>query len=165
LSPKIQEKQRVHHRPRQRIPCCWVNFMPGTNLVLDPPRVGTRGAELSPRWPTKPGFEAVVEVPFVRARGATGTAVWTEDTTSELRCRRRTGQPNCNTPHRQGPRQHALIAGKTVGKNQRSSTCHHNLALWCSPEQVEFYLIDFKKRRGIQVFTPPSTAACAGGGD
>ena len=43
-------------------------------------------------------------------------------------------------------RQHGLIAGKTgSGKSTLFHVIITNLALWCSPEQVEFYLVDFKK--------------------
>ena len=42
--------------------------------------------------------------------------------------------------------QHALIAGKTgSGKSTLFHVMITNLALWCDPDQVEFYLIDFKK--------------------
>ena len=45
-----------------------------------------------------------------------------------------------------GTRQHALIAGKTgSGKSTLFHVIITNLALRCSPEQVEFYLVDFKK--------------------
>ncbi|HEX7570299.1 MAG TPA: FtsK/SpoIIIE domain-containing protein, partial [Verrucomicrobiae bacterium] len=45
-----------------------------------------------------------------------------------------------------GTRQHALIAGKTgSGKSTLFHVIITNLALSCSPEQVEFYLVDFKK--------------------
>lgn len=45
-----------------------------------------------------------------------------------------------------GTQQHALIAGKTgSGKSTLFHVIVSNLALWCSPDQVEFYLIDFKK--------------------
>ncbi|MCE9614064.1 MAG: ATP-binding protein [Lentisphaerae bacterium] len=46
----------------------------------------------------------------------------------------------------EGTRQHALIAGKTgSGKSNLLHVLITNLALWCSPREVEFYLIDFKK--------------------
>ena len=39
-----------------------------------------------------------------------------------------------------------MLAGKTgSGKSTLFHVIITNLALWCSPEQVEFYLIDFKK--------------------
>jgi len=45
-----------------------------------------------------------------------------------------------------GTCQHALIAGKTgSGKSTLFHVAITNLALWHSPEEVEFYLIDFKK--------------------
>ncbi len=45
-----------------------------------------------------------------------------------------------------GTRQHALIAGKTgSGKSTLFHVMITNLALHCSPEEVEFYLVDFKK--------------------
>ena len=45
-----------------------------------------------------------------------------------------------------GTRQHVLIAGKTgSGKSTLLHVLVTNLALWASPEQVEFYLVDFKK--------------------
>jgi S-DNA-T family DNA segregation ATPase FtsK/SpoIIIE len=45
-----------------------------------------------------------------------------------------------------GTRQHVLVAGKTgSGKSTLFHVMITNLALWCSPGQVEFYLVDFKK--------------------
>ena len=45
-----------------------------------------------------------------------------------------------------GTRQHALVAGKTgSGKSTLFHVIITNLALWCGPDQVEFYLVDFKK--------------------
>ena len=45
-----------------------------------------------------------------------------------------------------GVAQHVLIAGKTgSGKSTLLHALVTNLAMWYSPEQVEFYLIDFKK--------------------
>ena len=45
-----------------------------------------------------------------------------------------------------GTRQHALFAGKTgSGKSTLFHVIIANLALWCSPDEVEFYLVDFKK--------------------
>jgi hypothetical protein len=45
-----------------------------------------------------------------------------------------------------GVAQHVLIAGKTgSGKSTLLHAMVTNLALWYSPEQVEFYLVDFKK--------------------
>ncbi|MEX2671006.1 MAG: FtsK/SpoIIIE domain-containing protein [Phycisphaeraceae bacterium] len=45
-----------------------------------------------------------------------------------------------------GVAQHALMAGKTgSGKSTLMHAMVTNLALWYSPDQVEFYLVDFKK--------------------
>lgn len=45
-----------------------------------------------------------------------------------------------------GTCQHALIAGKTgSGKSTLFHIIVSNLALWSSPDEIEFYLIDFKK--------------------
>ncbi len=45
-----------------------------------------------------------------------------------------------------GVAQHALLAGKTgSGKSTLLHVMVTNLALWYSPDEVEFYLIDFKK--------------------
>jgi S-DNA-T family DNA segregation ATPase FtsK/SpoIIIE len=45
-----------------------------------------------------------------------------------------------------GTRQHVLIAGKTgSGKSTLFHVMITNLALHCSPDEVEFYLVDFKK--------------------
>lgn len=45
-----------------------------------------------------------------------------------------------------GVAQHALIAGKTgSGKSNLMHTIVTNLAMWYSPDEVEFYLVDFKK--------------------
>lgn len=45
-----------------------------------------------------------------------------------------------------GVAQHALIAGKTgSGKSTLLHALVTNLAMWYSPDEVEFYLIDFKK--------------------
>ena len=45
-----------------------------------------------------------------------------------------------------GTRQHALVAGKTgSGKSTLFHVMITNLALHCSPDEVEFYLVDFKK--------------------
>ncbi|MBS0195507.1 MAG: cell division protein FtsK [Planctomycetes bacterium] len=46
----------------------------------------------------------------------------------------------------QGTAQHALIAGRTgSGKSTLLHVIITNLGLWCSPDEVELYLVDFKK--------------------
>ncbi len=88
-----------------------------------------------------------VQVPFEQI-APKPDELWTGDTTSELRVAiGRTGA----TKHQmlaigKGTRQHALFAGKTgSGKSTLFHVIITNLALACSPDQVEFYLIDFKK--------------------
>ena len=88
-----------------------------------------------------------VEVPFdiVAPRQ---DQMWSADTTSEIRVPLgRAGATKLqylSLGH--GTAQHALIAGKTgSGKSTLLHALITNLALWYSPEQVEFYLIDFKK--------------------
>jgi S-DNA-T family DNA segregation ATPase FtsK/SpoIIIE len=74
--------------------------------------------------------------------------MWTNDTTSELKIA--IGRTGATKPQYlaigKGTRQHALFAGKTgSGKSTLFHVIITNLALSCSPKQVEFYLIDFKK--------------------
>ena len=73
---------------------------------------------------------------------------WTHETTKELRVPiGRTGATKLQyLAIGKGTRQHALFAGKTgSGKSTLFHVIISNLALWCSPDQVEFYLVDFKK--------------------
>ena len=88
-----------------------------------------------------------VEVPFDHV-APPPDQVWTEETTDELRVPiGRTGATKLQyLAIGKGTRQHGLIAGKTgSGKSTLFHVIITNLALWCSPEQVEFYLVDFKK--------------------
>ena len=88
-----------------------------------------------------------VEVPFEHV--APGDAeLWTEQTTAELRVPiGRTGATKLQyLAIGKDTRQHGLIAGKTgSGKSTLFHVVITNLALWCSPDEVEFYLVDFKK--------------------
>jgi hypothetical protein len=88
-----------------------------------------------------------VEVPFQHV-APSPAEVWSEDTVSQLRVAiGRTGATKLQyLAIGKGTCQHGLIAGKTgSGKSTLFHVIITNLALWCSPEQVEFYLIDFKK--------------------
>lgn len=87
-----------------------------------------------------------VELPFDQI--APHGELWTEDTTQELRVPiGRTGATKLQyLAIGKGTRQHALFAGKTgSGKSTLFHIIITNLALYHSPDQVEFYLIDFKK--------------------
>jgi hypothetical protein len=123
----------------------WRN--PGAKLILDAPpspefateflhQVGERGKDANR-----------VEVPFDQIAPA-DSEIWSEVTTSELRVPiGRSGATKLQyLAIGKDTRQHALIAGKTgSGKSTLFHVIITNLALWCSPEQVEFYLVDFKK--------------------
>ena len=88
-----------------------------------------------------------VEVPFEQV-APPPAKIWTEETTDELRVPiGRSGATKLQyLAIGKGTRQHALIAGKTgSGKSTLFHVIITNLAMWCSPEQVEFYLVDFKK--------------------
>lgn len=74
--------------------------------------------------------------------------MWSESTTHELRIAiGRTGATKLQyLAIGKGTKQHALLAGKTgSGKSTLLHIIITNLALTCSPDEVEFYLIDFKK--------------------
>jgi hypothetical protein len=88
-----------------------------------------------------------VEVPFAQV-APEDARVWSEQTTEEIRVPiGRSGATKLQIlAIGKGTRQHALIAGKTgSGKSTLFHVIITNLALWCSPEQIEFYLVDFKK--------------------
>ena len=88
-----------------------------------------------------------VEVPFAHIAPPEGEC-WTSDTTNELRVPiGRTGAKKLQMlAIGKGTRQHMLVAGKTgSGKSTLFHVIITNLALWCRPDQVEFYLVDFKK--------------------
>ena len=88
-----------------------------------------------------------IQVPFSQISPA-ADEIWTLDTSSELRVPiGRTGAKKLQMlAIGKGTRQHALVAGKTgSGKSTLFHVIITNLALHCSPEQVEFYLVDFKK--------------------
>jgi hypothetical protein len=119
----------------------------GTRLVLDQPP--------SPEFATQFLHEVGqsgkdsnrVEVPFEQV-APPPDKLWTEETTEELTVP--IGRSGATKLQQlaigKGTRQHALVAGKTgSGKSTLFHVIITNLALWCSPEEVEFYLVDFKK--------------------
>ncbi len=119
----------------------------GAILALDVPP----DPELSAQLVHKIGKASVdsnrVEVPFSQITPAAEDR-WKGDTTGELRVAiGRTGATKLQyLAIGKGTRQHALFAGKTgSGKSTLFHVIITNLALTCSPDQVEFYLIDFKK--------------------
>jgi hypothetical protein len=116
-------------------------------LVLDTAPDAALALELTHRIGARSVDAGQVQVPF-RAIAPTEEELWAADTTNELRVAiGRTGATKRQMlAIGKGTRQHALIAGKTgSGKSTLFHVIITNLALACSPEQVEFYLIDFKK--------------------
>jgi hypothetical protein len=119
----------------------------GAALVFDP----APAPELAASFVHKIGKSSVdsnrVEVPFDQV-APKPAEMWTGDTTSEVKVAiGRTGATKQQLlAIGKGTRQHALFAGKTgSGKSTLFHVIITNLALTCSPDQVEFYLIDFKK--------------------
>jgi hypothetical protein len=119
----------------------------GATVVIDTPP----NAELELALVHRIGKASVdsnrVEVPFETIAPAPGH-LWEDSTTFELRVPiGRTGATKLQyLAIGKGTRQHALFAGKTgSGKSTLFHVIITNLALHCSPDEVEFYLIDFKK--------------------
>lgn len=119
----------------------------GVSLVLEPPPAPEVATELLHKAGQASVDSNRVQVPFTDIAPPPET-VWTVDTGEELRVPiGRTGATKLQyLCLGKGTRQHALVAGKTgSGKSTLFHVIITNLALWCSPEQVEFYLVDFKK--------------------
>ncbi len=119
----------------------------GTRLVLDRPP----SPEFATQFLNNVGQSGKdsnrVEVPFEQV-APPDSKLWTEETTEELTVP--IGRSGATKLQQlaigKGTRQHALVAGKTgSGKSTLFHVIITNLALWCSPEEVEFYLVDFKK--------------------
>ena len=119
----------------------------GATLTLDPPASPELAVELIHKIGKSSIDSNRVQVPFSQVAPTPGEE-WTEDTTNELRVAvGRTGATKLQyLAIGKGTRQHALFAGKTgSGKSTLFHVIITNLALTCSPDQVQFYLIDFKK--------------------
>jgi len=120
---------------------------PGVRLVLDAPPPPEFATEFLQRIGESSKNSNRVEVPFEQVAPAE-TEMWQDETTELLRVPiGRSGATKLQYLEiGSGTRQHALIAGKTgSGKSTLFHVIITNLALRCSPEQVEFYLVDFKK--------------------
>jgi len=88
-----------------------------------------------------------VEVPF-EAIAADPKQMWSKKTTSDISVALgRAGATKLqHLTLGVGTSQHALVAGKTgSGKSTLLHALITNLALWYPPDEIEFYLIDFKK--------------------
>ncbi|MDP6601454.1 MAG: FtsK/SpoIIIE domain-containing protein [Phycisphaerales bacterium] len=80
---------------------------------------------------------------------------WTRSSTDELRVT--LGQSGANRFQElrlgRGTTQHALVAGRTgSGKSTLLHVLITNMALWYSPDELEFHLIDFKKGVEFQTY-------------
>ena len=119
----------------------------GTILILDPPPDPERATAFLEKVGRISVDSNRVEMPFGEI-APEDSALWTLETSNELRVPiGRTGATKFQQlALGKGTRQHVLIAGKTgSGKSTLFHVIVTNLALWCAPEQVEFYLVDFKK--------------------
>lgn len=120
---------------------------PGTSLHFNQPPCDELATEFVHLIGRASSDSNRVEVPFSQIMPSE-TEIWQGDTTDELRIPiGRTGATKMqHLAIGKGTRQHALFAGKTgSGKSTLFHVMITNLALSCSPDQVEFYLIDFKK--------------------
>ena len=116
-----------------------------TNLALDTAPPDAIAADLAHQIGQASIDSNRVQVPF---SVVTPKEMWSESTTNELRIAiGRTGATKLQyLAIGKGTKQHALLAGKTgSGKSTLLHIIITNLALTCSPDEVEFYLIDFKK--------------------
>ncbi|MEW6302102.1 MAG: FtsK/SpoIIIE domain-containing protein [Verrucomicrobiota bacterium] len=126
----------------------------GTRVTLEAPPDSVSMTSFIRKVGEQTLLSSRVEVPFSHIAPEEGK-YWSLDTTSELRVPiGRTGATKLQyLAIGQGTRQHALIAGKTgSGKSTLFHVMITNLALWCSPEHVEFYLVDFKKGVEFQCY-------------
>jgi hypothetical protein len=119
----------------------------GTRVVLEEPAATEFTTQLLHQI-GRSGMDANrVEVPFAQVTPP-AAEIWSHETSEELRVPiGRSGATKLQyLAIGRDTRQHALIAGKTgSGKSTLFHIIITNLALRCSPEQVEFYLVDFKK--------------------
>ena len=89
-----------------------------------------------------------VRVPFEIVAPQSEAEVWSRSTRDEVRVALgRTGATKLqHLSLGQGTAQHALIAGRTgSGKSTLLHVIITNAALWHSPDEIEMYLVDFKK--------------------
>src|ERR1017187_9228774 len=120
---------------------------PGVKLIFEAPPPPDFATEFLQQIGERSKNSNRVEVPFEQVAPAEPD-IWKEETTELLRVPigRSSATKLQYLEIGSGTRQHALVAGKTgSGKSTLFHVIITNLALRCSPEQVEFYLVDFKK--------------------
>lgn len=119
----------------------------GTSLHLESPPYSNDAIDFVQRIGDKSSDSNRIEVPFRHIIPDDGEH-WSGDTSDELKIPiGRTGATKLQyLSIGKGTKQHALLAGKTgSGKSTLFHVMITNLALHFSPDQVEFYLVDFKK--------------------
>ncbi|MCF6313013.1 MAG: ATP-binding protein [Verrucomicrobiales bacterium] len=119
----------------------------GIELILDSPPEPSTFTQLIQKIGDGSKDANRIEVPFSHVT-PDDDQLWTGSTSNELRVAiGRSGATKLQyLSIGKGTRQHTLIAGKTgSGKSTLFHVIITNLALCCSPDEVEFYLIDFKK--------------------
>ena len=117
-------------------------------LRLDPPPPDAALIELVRKVGRAAADAGRVEVPFETIAPASEEDFWSRDSTDEIRIPLgRSGASRLqDLVLGRGTAQHALIAGKTgSGKSTLLHALITNLACWYSPDELEFYLVDFKK--------------------
>ena len=119
----------------------------GVSLEWERLPVSDRQRNLIQRLGSQHSNAKRVEVAFGQV-APPGDRIWSLETAEELRVP--IGQTGAAKQQflelGKGTKQHALVAGKTgSGKSTLFHVIITNLALWCRPDRVEFYLIDFKK--------------------
>ena len=121
---------------------------PGIQLLLDPPPPPEFATQFLHRVGESSKDSSRVEVPFDAGRAGGRRTLDGGNDRRTCACPSAVpARPNCNISTSATARASTrLIAGKTgSGKSTLFHVIITNLALWCSPEQVEFYLVDFKK--------------------
>ena len=119
----------------------------GTTLKLESPPLSNDAIDFVQRIGDESSNSNRIEVPFSHIIPNDGE-YWSGDTSDELKVPiGRSGATKLQyLSIGKGTKQHTLLAGKTgSGKSTLFHVMITNLALHFSPEQVEFYLVDFKK--------------------